>query len=106
MWNDVRLQVDYEVEMAYDLLRLVKRQLREGYCCLADVYAKNHYKSLDHRSFYFKQQDSKTLSMKSLVSKIKEIKESGQKDEDFLHSIASRSRHYIMPNLEFKLNNN
>nr|GEW60100.1 hypothetical protein [Tanacetum cinerariifolium] len=31
MWNDVRLQVDYEVEMAYDLLRLVRRQLREGY---------------------------------------------------------------------------
>nr|GEU40166.1 hypothetical protein [Tanacetum cinerariifolium] len=31
MWNDVRLQVDYEVEMAYDLLRLVKRRLREGY---------------------------------------------------------------------------
>nr|GEY08740.1 hypothetical protein [Tanacetum cinerariifolium] len=31
MWNDVRLQVDYEVEMAYDLLRLVKRKLRKGY---------------------------------------------------------------------------
>nr|GEV55905.1 hypothetical protein [Tanacetum cinerariifolium] len=31
VWNDVRLQVDYEVEMAYDLLRLVRRQLREGY---------------------------------------------------------------------------
>nr|GEX98624.1 hypothetical protein [Tanacetum cinerariifolium] len=31
MWNDVRLQVDYEVEMTYDLLRLVRRQLREGY---------------------------------------------------------------------------
>nr|GEV32000.1 hypothetical protein [Tanacetum cinerariifolium] len=31
MWNDVRLQVDYEVEMAYDLLRLVWRKLREGY---------------------------------------------------------------------------
>nr|GEV86973.1 hypothetical protein [Tanacetum cinerariifolium] len=31
MWNDVKLQVDYEVEMAYDLLRLVRRQLREGY---------------------------------------------------------------------------
>lgn len=30
----------------------------------ADIYAKNHYKSLDHRSFYFKQQDSKTLSAK------------------------------------------
>nr|GEZ91540.1 hypothetical protein [Tanacetum cinerariifolium] len=25
MWNDVRLQVDYEVEMAYDLLRLIRR---------------------------------------------------------------------------------
>nr|GEU57749.1 hypothetical protein [Tanacetum cinerariifolium] len=29
MWNDVSLQVDYEVKMAYDLLRLVRRQLRE-----------------------------------------------------------------------------
>nr|GEV59121.1 hypothetical protein [Tanacetum cinerariifolium] len=25
MWNDVRLQVDYEVEMAYDLLRLIRK---------------------------------------------------------------------------------
>ncbi|GKA02070.1 paired amphipathic helix protein Sin3-like protein 2 isoform X1, partial [Tanacetum coccineum] len=32
----------------------------------ADIYAKNHYKSLDHRSFYFKQQDSKDLSTKSI----------------------------------------
>nr|GEX75628.1 hypothetical protein [Tanacetum cinerariifolium] len=31
MWNDVRLQVDYEVEMAYDLLGLIKRQINEGY---------------------------------------------------------------------------
>nr|GEU56317.1 hypothetical protein [Tanacetum cinerariifolium] len=31
LWNDVRLQVDYEVEMAYDLLRLIIKQLREGY---------------------------------------------------------------------------
>ncbi|CAK7328041.1 unnamed protein product [Dovyalis caffra] len=28
----------------------------------AEIYVKNHYKSLDHRSFYFKQQDSKNLS--------------------------------------------
>ncbi|KAI7756259.1 hypothetical protein M8C21_019313, partial [Ambrosia artemisiifolia] len=41
----------------------------------ADIYAKNHYKSLDHRSFYFKQQDSKNLSTKSLVAEIKEIEE-------------------------------
>nr|GEW31758.1 hypothetical protein [Tanacetum cinerariifolium] len=31
MWNDVRLQVSYEVEMAYDLLRLIRRQINEGY---------------------------------------------------------------------------
>nr|GEW16434.1 ribonuclease H-like domain, reverse transcriptase, RNA-dependent DNA polymerase [Tanacetum cinerariifolium] len=31
MWNNVRLQVDYEVEMEYDLLRLIRRQISEGY---------------------------------------------------------------------------
>nr|GEV75833.1 hypothetical protein [Tanacetum cinerariifolium] len=31
LWNDVRLQVDYELEMAYDLLRLIKRQINKGY---------------------------------------------------------------------------
>ena len=29
-----------------------------------EVYAKNYHKSLDHRSFYFKQQDKKSLSGK------------------------------------------
>ncbi|GJV55267.1 putative ribonuclease H-like domain-containing protein [Tanacetum coccineum] len=31
MFHDVKLQVDYECEMAYKLLRLVKKQLKEGY---------------------------------------------------------------------------
>nr|GEX38273.1 hypothetical protein [Tanacetum cinerariifolium] len=31
LWTDVRLKVDYEVEIAYDLLRLIKRQINEGY---------------------------------------------------------------------------
>nr|GEZ40734.1 hypothetical protein [Tanacetum cinerariifolium] len=31
LWNEGRLQVDYEVEMAYDLLRLIRRQINEGY---------------------------------------------------------------------------
>nr|GEV73058.1 hypothetical protein [Tanacetum cinerariifolium] len=31
MFNEVKLQVDYECEMAYELLRLVKKQLKEGY---------------------------------------------------------------------------
>ncbi|GKD29599.1 hypothetical protein Tco_1240377 [Tanacetum coccineum] len=31
MFNNVKLQVDYECEMAFELLRLVKKQLKEGY---------------------------------------------------------------------------
>nr|GEV66646.1 hypothetical protein [Tanacetum cinerariifolium] len=31
MWNNVRLQVDYEVEMAYDPLRLIRKQISKGY---------------------------------------------------------------------------
>ncbi|GJZ50419.1 hypothetical protein Tco_0604609 [Tanacetum coccineum] len=31
MFNDVKLQVDYECEMAFELLRLVKKWLKEGY---------------------------------------------------------------------------
>ncbi|GJZ31785.1 hypothetical protein Tco_0576832 [Tanacetum coccineum] len=31
VFNDVKLQVDYECEMAFELLRLVKKQLKEGY---------------------------------------------------------------------------
>ncbi|GJY73478.1 hypothetical protein Tco_0477909 [Tanacetum coccineum] len=31
MFKDVKLQVDYECEMAFELLRLVKKQLKEGY---------------------------------------------------------------------------
>ncbi|KAL3526003.1 hypothetical protein ACH5RR_014375 [Cinchona calisaya] len=68
----------------------------------AEIYSKNHYKSLDHRSFYFKQQDSKNLSTKSLVAEIKEVKEKRQKEDDVLLSIAAGSRHPIAPNLEFE----
>nr|GEU83461.1 hypothetical protein [Tanacetum cinerariifolium] len=31
MWNDVRLQVNYVVEMAYDFLRSIRKQINEGY---------------------------------------------------------------------------
>ncbi|XP_071706353.1 paired amphipathic helix protein Sin3-like 2 isoform X2 [Rutidosis leptorrhynchoides] len=72
----------------------------------ADVYAKNHYKSLDHRSFYFKQQDSKDLSTKCLVAEIKEIKENKQKDDDVLLSVAAGNRHSIVPHLELEFTDN
>ncbi|CAA0820219.1 Paired amphipathic helix protein Sin3-like 1 [Striga hermonthica] len=67
----------------------------------AEIYSKNHYKSLDHRSFYFKQQDSKKLSTKSLVAEIKEIKEKRQNEDDVLLSIAAGRRHFVTPDLEF-----
>jgi paired amphipathic helix protein Sin3a len=37
-----------------------------------DVYEKNYNKSLDHRSFYFKQTDKKALSQKGMTTEIKE----------------------------------
>ncbi|GAB4831786.1 hypothetical protein Ancab_005798 [Ancistrocladus abbreviatus] len=66
----------------------------------AEIYAKNHYKSLDHRSFYFKQQDSKNLSTKSLVAEIREIKENMQKEDDVLLAIAAGNKRPLVPHLE------
>ncbi|KAL1211316.1 Paired amphipathic helix protein Sin3-like 1 [Cardamine amara subsp. amara] len=68
----------------------------------ANVYAKNHYKSLDHRSFYFKQQDSKNLSAKSLVAEIKGLKEKSRNEDDILLSISAGYRQPINPNFEYE----
>ncbi|WOL03842.1 paired amphipathic helix protein Sin3-like 4 isoform X2 [Canna indica] len=68
----------------------------------AEIYAKNYHKSLDHRSFYFKQQDSKNLSTKALLAEIKEINDKMKKEDDILLAIAAKSRHAIVPNMEFK----
>ncbi|CAH2055356.1 unnamed protein product, partial [Thlaspi arvense] len=68
----------------------------------AKVYAKNHYKSLDHRSFYFKQQDSKNLCAKALVAGIKELKEKFQNEDDILLSISAGYRQPINPNLDYE----
>ncbi|KAJ0098640.1 hypothetical protein Patl1_22043 [Pistacia atlantica] len=55
----------------------------------AEIYAENRYKSLDHRSFYLKQQDSKNLSTKSLVAEIKELKENKLAEDNVLFAIAA-----------------
>ncbi|BFG26777.1 hypothetical protein CerSpe_130510 [Prunus speciosa] len=68
----------------------------------ADIYAKNHYKSLDHRSFYFKQQDSKNLSSKSLVAEIKELKEKKQIEDDILLAVAAGNRQSVVPHVEYE----
>ncbi|KAI4366653.1 hypothetical protein MLD38_022501 [Melastoma candidum] len=68
----------------------------------AEIYTKNHYRSLDHRSFYFKQQDSKNLSMKSLVTEIKDLKEKRQTEDIILLSFATGNGQAIVPQLECK----
>ncbi|KAM7269592.1 hypothetical protein ACFE04_025089 [Oxalis oulophora] len=68
----------------------------------ADIYAKNYHKSLDHRSFYFKQQDSKSLSTKALLTEIKEISEEKRKEDDVLLAIAAGNRRPIIPHLEYE----
>uniref|UniRef100_A0ACD6AMR1 Uncharacterized protein n=1 Tax=Avena sativa TaxID=4498 RepID=A0ACD6AMR1_AVESA len=68
----------------------------------AEIYAKNYHKSLDHRSFYFKQQDSKNLSVKSLLTEIKEINEKKRKEDDVLIAIAAGNRRPIVPNMSFE----
>ncbi|XP_050375013.1 paired amphipathic helix protein Sin3-like 4 isoform X2 [Argentina anserina] len=68
----------------------------------ADIYAKNYHKSLDHRSFYFRQQDSKSLSTKALLAEIKEMSEKKRKEDDVLLAIAAGNRRPLIPNLEFE----
>ncbi|KAK1440829.1 hypothetical protein QVD17_06661 [Tagetes erecta] len=102
------LRKNPSVSLPVVLIRLKQKQEEWTKCrsdldnVWADVYAKNHYKSLDHRSFYFKQQDSKDLSTKCLVAEIKEIKEKSQKDDDSFSSIAAANQYSVMPNLEFE----
>ncbi|KAJ8773731.1 hypothetical protein K2173_006381 [Erythroxylum novogranatense] len=90
------------------ILTRLKQKQEEWARCRADfnkvwaeIYSKNYHKSLDHRSFYFKQQDSKSLSMKALLAEIKEISEKKRKEDDALLAFAAGNRRPIIPNLEF-----
>lgn len=68
----------------------------------AEVYAKNYHKSLDHRSFYFKQQDKKSLSTKALLAEVKEISEKKRRDDDFILSVAAGNTRAYSPDLSFE----
>ncbi|CAI9092801.1 OLC1v1028134C1 [Oldenlandia corymbosa var. corymbosa] len=68
----------------------------------AEIYAKNYHKSLDHRSFYFKQQDTKSLSTKVLLAEIREIFDKRSQEDDMLLSTISGVRQPIVPHLEFE----
>ncbi|XP_010471006.1 PREDICTED: paired amphipathic helix protein Sin3-like 4 [Camelina sativa] len=67
----------------------------------ADIYTKNYHRSLDHRSFYFKQQDSKNLSTKALLAEIKEISEKNRTEDDALLALAAGNRRTISSNMSF-----
>ncbi|KAJ4711205.1 Paired amphipathic helix protein Sin3-like [Melia azedarach] len=91
------------------ILTRLKQKQEEWARCRADfnkvwaeIYAKNYHKSLDHRSFYFKQQDSKSLGAKALLAEIKEISEKKRKEDDVLLAIAAGNRRSIVPHLEFE----
>jgi paired amphipathic helix protein Sin3a len=95
----------------------------------AEVYSKNYHKSLDHQSFYFKQQDKKNLNTKgmhmffivyypslvgtgllflthepctALLSQIKEISEKNRTGDDVLHAITAGNRWPLVPNMSFE----
>ncbi|KAK4764578.1 hypothetical protein SAY86_025668 [Trapa natans] len=90
------------------LIRLKQKQEEWARCrsefnkVWAEIYAKNYHKSLDHRSFYFKQQDTKNLSTKALLGEIKEISEKKRKEDDVLIAIAAGNKCPLTPDLEFE----
>ncbi|XP_071709702.1 paired amphipathic helix protein Sin3-like 4 isoform X2 [Rutidosis leptorrhynchoides] len=91
------------------ILTRLKQKEEEWEMCLydfnkvwADIYAKNYHKSLDHRSFYFKQQDQKSLSTKALLAEIKEISEVTSKEEISYRHFSFSRREITSPHQEFE----
>ena len=53
------------------------------------VFAQNYHKSLDHRSFYFKQADKKNLLPKTMLAEVREAAERRRADERSLAALAA-----------------
>lgn len=53
----------------------------------------NYHKSLDHRSFYFKQQDKKTLAIRTLLQELKDEAESARTNSRYDNEVFRRC-HY------------
>nr|XP_024382615.1 paired amphipathic helix protein Sin3-like 4 isoform X2 [Physcomitrium patens] len=68
----------------------------------SEVYAKNCYKALDHRSFYFRSQDKKALSTKGLLAEIKEVNEKRRREDDTMLAIAAGDRRPLQPDLQYE----
>ncbi|KAG2616960.1 hypothetical protein PVAP13_3NG177532 [Panicum virgatum] len=102
------LRKNADVALPVILTRLKQKQEEWSRCqsdfnkIWAEIYAKNYHKSLDHRSFYFKQQDTKNLNAKVLLAEIKEINEKKRKGDDVLLAVAAGNRRPIVPNVSFE----
>lgn len=53
------------------------------------IYQANYHKSLDHRSFYFKQSDKKNLAPKQLLLEIKEAADKAKKEDQRLRNLTT-----------------
>ncbi|CAD6273401.1 unnamed protein product [Miscanthus lutarioriparius] len=102
------LQKNIGVTLPVILTRLKQKQEEWSRCqsdfnkVWAEVYSKNYHKSLDHHSFYFKQQDKKNLNTKALLSQIKEISEKNRTGDDVLLAITAGNRWPLVPNMSFE----
>nr|GEZ82796.1 hypothetical protein [Tanacetum cinerariifolium] len=67
MWNDVMLQVDYEVEMTYDLLRLIRKQINEGYA-IEKRFGGNAATKKTQRNLLKQQHENFTASSSKVIS--------------------------------------
>ncbi|XP_042049041.1 paired amphipathic helix protein Sin3-like 5 isoform X2 [Salvia splendens] len=67
----------------------------------AEICSKNYHKSLDYRSFYFKQQDTKNLTAKALLADIKEMSKKNQTEDEMVLSIAAAYTQPTKPDMEF-----
>lgn len=70
----------------------------------AEVYLKNYHKSLDHRSFYFKQMDKKSTGSKGMLAEIKEVSEKRKREEEGIVVAAAANRRPLCPDLRFPCN--
>jgi len=59
------------------------------------IYEQNYPRSLDHRSFYFKQQEKKNLMAKAMVSEIKEAADKRKADEANLRCLSMAHRYCV-----------
>jgi paired amphipathic helix protein Sin3a len=53
------------------------------------VFEQNYNKSLDHRSFYFKQADKKALLTKAMLQEVKDAADARRAKDDGLRSLAA-----------------